>query len=208
VSAVAFPERLPPNVILMGVIQPARGPRKHLATVSLTIVTLAVLAAALVFTALNIGRIGAVRVFLSAILPAGVLMYVASGRRPSAITGGFTNALQAGHVTYPNPVGFLPRHGWYSNLLTVIFALSVVTAIGVVASVFARRRGASPERRLAASDSQDLSSVWVAMTTKLTKDPLSPGWLWTARRRVRGLAKVLCAGFSLRGTERDLGIPW
>jgi len=44
-------------------------------------------------------------------------------------------------------VGFLPRHGWYSNLLTVIFALSVVTAIGVVASVFARRRGASPERR-------------------------------------------------------------
>jgi len=39
------------------------------------------------------------------------------------------------------------RHGWYSNLLTVIFALSVVTAIGVVASVFARRRGASPERR-------------------------------------------------------------
>ncbi len=55
--------------------------------------------------------------------------------------------LQAGHATYPNPVGFLPRHGWYSNLLTVIFALSVVTAIGVVASVFARRRGASHERR-------------------------------------------------------------
>jgi hypothetical protein len=36
----------------MGVIQPARRPRKHLAAVSLTIVTLAVLAAALVFTAL------------------------------------------------------------------------------------------------------------------------------------------------------------
>ena len=50
-SAVAFPERLPPNVILMGVIQPARRPRKHLATVSLTIVTLAVLAAALVLGA-------------------------------------------------------------------------------------------------------------------------------------------------------------
>ena len=43
-SAVTFPERLPPNVILMGVIQPARRPRKHLAAVSLTIVTLAVLA--------------------------------------------------------------------------------------------------------------------------------------------------------------------
>jgi len=43
------------------------------------------------------------------------------------------------------------RHGWYSNLLTVIFALSVVTAIGVVASVFARRRGASRDRHLAAT---------------------------------------------------------
>jgi hypothetical protein len=58
-----------------------------------------------------------------------------------------TNALQAGRATYPNPVGFLPRHGWYSDLLRVIFILAVVTAILVVASVFARRRGASPERR-------------------------------------------------------------
>src|SRR4029077_13575017 len=45
------------------------------------------------------------------------------------------------------PVGFLPRHGWYSDLLTVIVVLAVVTAIAVVASVFARRRDASPERR-------------------------------------------------------------
>jgi hypothetical protein len=56
------------------------------------------------------------------------------------------------------------RRGWYSNLLTVIFALSVVTAIGVVASVFARRRGANRDRRLAAGGSQDPSSVLVAMT--------------------------------------------
>jgi hypothetical protein len=94
------------------------------------------------------------------------------------VTGGFTNALQAGHATYPNPVGFLPRHGWYGNLLTVIFASSVVTAIGVVASVFGRRRGASHERR------------------QLRTAPAV------------GPAKVLCAGFSLGGTERDLGIPW
>jgi len=58
VSAVTFPERLPPNVILMGVIKPARRPRKHLAAVSLTIVTLAVLAAALVSTALAAGAVG------------------------------------------------------------------------------------------------------------------------------------------------------
>jgi hypothetical protein len=211
-------------------------------------VTLAVLAAALVFTALNTGRFGPARVGLSAILSAAVLMYAASGRliasrrpdnaigwllgsiglsvaismfaeqyalygvatapgavpaakavgclasvgafatvlqmflivllfpdghlpsprwRPvlwatavvfagwgtqqfqagTTVTGGLTNALQAGHATYPNPVGFLPRHGWYSHLLTAIVVLAVLTVIGVVASVFARRRGASPERR-------------------------------------------------------------
>jgi hypothetical protein len=64
----------------MGVTQPARRPRVHLAAVSLTILTLAVLAAALVFTVLNTSRIGTARVGLSAILSAGVLMYVASGR--------------------------------------------------------------------------------------------------------------------------------
>jgi hypothetical protein len=235
-------------VVIMGMMGPARRPRKHLAAVSLTILTLAVLAAALVFTALNTGRIGTARVGLSAVLSAGVLMYVASSRlitsrrpgnaigwllgaiglavatsmvaeqyalygvatapgavpaakavgclapvgafatvlllffivllfpddhlpsprwRPvlwatavvfigwgtqqfqagTTVTGGLTNALQAGGATYPNPVGFLPRHGWYGDLLTVIFVLAVLTAIGVVASVFARRRGASLERR-------------------------------------------------------------
>jgi hypothetical protein len=232
----------------MGVIQPARRPRKHLAAVSLTIATLAVLAAGMVFTVLNTSRIGPARVGLSAVLCAAVLLYAASGRlitsrrpdnaigwllgsiglavavsmfaeqyalygvatapgavpaakavgclasvgafatvlllfiivllfpdghlpsprwRPvlwatavvfvgwgtqqfqagATVTGGLTNALQAGHATYRNPVGFLPRHGWYSGLLTVIFVLAVLTAIAVVASVFARRRDATPERR-------------------------------------------------------------
>jgi hypothetical protein len=63
------------------------------------------------------------------------------------VTGGFSNAIDAAGAAYPNPVGFLPRHGWYSDLLKVIVILAVVTAIAVVASVFARRRGASPERR-------------------------------------------------------------
>jgi hypothetical protein len=44
---------------------------------------MAVLAAALVFTVLNTGRIGTARVGLSAILSAGVLMYVVSGHLPS-----------------------------------------------------------------------------------------------------------------------------
>ena len=63
------------------------------------------------------------------------------------ITGGLINALGAANVTYPNPFGVLPRHGWYSGLLTVIFVLAIVTGILVVASVFVRRRGAGPELR-------------------------------------------------------------
>ncbi len=65
----------------------------------------------------------------------------------TTVTGGITNALAAAGANYPNPVGFLPRHGWYSDLLKVIFVLALVTVIAVVASVFARRRGASSERR-------------------------------------------------------------
>jgi hypothetical protein len=232
----------------MGEARPAR-PRTHRAAAwGLTVLTLAVLAAALVFTALNTSRPGPAKVGLEAVLSAAVLLYAASGRlissrlpdnaigwllgsiglsvatsmfaeqyalygvatapgavpaakavgclaavgafatvlllfcivllfpdghlpsprwRPvlwatvvvfvgwgtqqfqagTTVTGGLTNALQAGHATYPNPVGFLPRHGWYSDLLTVIFVLAIFTVIAVVASVFARRRGASPERR-------------------------------------------------------------
>ena len=65
----------------------------------------------------------------------------------ATVDGGITNAIADAHVAYPNPVGFLPRHGWYSDLLAVIFILAIPTVIAVVASVFARRRGASPERR-------------------------------------------------------------
>jgi hypothetical protein len=85
------------------------------------------------------------------VLWATVVVFIGWGTQQfqtgTTVTGGLTNALQAGHATYPNPTGFLPRHGWYSDLLRMIFILAVVTAILVVASVFARRRGASPERR-------------------------------------------------------------
>jgi hypothetical protein len=63
------------------------------------------------------------------------------------ITGGLTNALDAAGVSYPNPVGVLPRHGWFSGLLAGIFVLALVAGLLVVASVFLRRRGASTERR-------------------------------------------------------------
>jgi hypothetical protein len=232
----------------MGEAKPERPGPHRAAAWGLTILTLAVLAGALVFTALNTSRIGTAKVGLEVVLSAAVLLYVASGRlivsrlpdnaigwllssiglsvttsmfaeqyalygvatapgavpaakavgclaavgafatvlllfcivllfpdghlpsprwRPvlwamvvvfagwgtqqfqagTTVTGGLTNALQAGHATYPNPVGFLPRHGWYSDLLAVIFVLAIFTVIAVAASVFARRRGASPERR-------------------------------------------------------------
>jgi hypothetical protein len=85
------------------------------------------------------------------VLWATVVVFIGWGTQQfqagTIVTGGLTNALQAGRATYPNPVGFLPRHRWYSDLLAVIFILAVLTLIAVVASVFARRRGASPERR-------------------------------------------------------------
>jgi hypothetical protein len=65
----------------------------------------------------------------------------------TTVTGGLTNAFDAAHADYPNPYGILPRHGWYSDLLLVIFVLGIVTGVLVVASVFARRRRAGPELR-------------------------------------------------------------
>jgi hypothetical protein len=85
------------------------------------------------------------------VLWATVVVFAGWGTRQfqagTTISGGISNAIQAAHAQYPNPIGFLPRHGWYSDLLTVIFVLAVLTVIAVAASVFARRRGASPERR-------------------------------------------------------------
>ena len=63
------------------------------------------------------------------------------------ISGGITNALNGPGISYPNPLGVLPQHGWFSGLLTGIFFLALVTGLLILASVFVRRRGASPERR-------------------------------------------------------------
>ena len=77
-GAVTFPERRRLTVVVMGDVAPAR--RKYPRALSLTIVTLAVLAAGMVFTVLNTSRIGPARVGLSAVLCAAVLLYAASGR--------------------------------------------------------------------------------------------------------------------------------
>jgi hypothetical protein len=56
--------------------------------------------------------------------------------------GGLTNALEAVGVSYPNPVGVLPRHGLFSEFLGGLVFLGLAAVALAVASVFARRRGA------------------------------------------------------------------
>ena len=65
----------------------------------------------------------------------------------TTVVGGLTNALQAAHVTYRIPTGVFPRHGWFSDLLAVMGAITATAAILSVVSVFVRRRGASAEVR-------------------------------------------------------------
>jgi hypothetical protein len=62
-------------------------------------------------------------------------------------TGGISNALLAAGVSYPNPLGIFPRHGWFSGVLRAEVLLGVITGALVVASVLVRRRGASAELR-------------------------------------------------------------
>lgn len=65
----------------------------------------------------------------------------------TTISGGLTGAIGAARVGYPNPLGLLPRNGWYSDLLRLIVVLGLVTVVLVVASVFVRRRRSSTELR-------------------------------------------------------------
>ena len=63
------------------------------------------------------------------------------------ISGGITNALSVAGVSYSNPLGILPRYGWFRDLIAGIFVLALICGVLSVASVFVRRRHASAERR-------------------------------------------------------------
>ena len=101
----------------------------------------------------------------------------------TTVTGGLVNALEAAHASYPNPLGVFPRHGWFSGLIAVVFMLAVVTGVLVVASVFARRHGASLEVRKQLAwlgYIGVLTAVWVlalALVGFLAPPSLSNGWL-------------------------------
>ena len=68
-------------------------------------------------------------------------------QRGTVVSGSLTNALQAAHVAYPNPLGVFPRQGWYGVVLAVTAVIALVTALLAVASVVARRRRAAAELR-------------------------------------------------------------
>ena len=100
----------------------------------------------------------------------------------TAIDGGLTNALQDAGVSYPNPLGVFPRHGWFSDFLTAIVALGVITAVLAVASVFVRRRGASAERRQQLAwlgYVGVLTAVWFAVGAGYGLTTSGTGWLGT-----------------------------
>jgi hypothetical protein len=63
------------------------------------------------------------------------------------ISGGLTNILDDSKASYPNPLGIFPRHGSFAGFVAAVVIATFAAALCAVASVFARRRGASPERR-------------------------------------------------------------
>src|SRR5580692_1970086 len=81
---------------------------------------------------------------IGVVLAATVVSQLQSGQ---LVTGGLTDVLDRAHAGYPNPVGIFPRHGWFAGFVAVVLVLSVAAGLTSVASVFARRRGASIERR-------------------------------------------------------------
>jgi hypothetical protein len=78
---------------------------------------------------------------------AAIVGSVAGQMQAGRISAGVTDVLDHTGSSYPNPVGIFPRHGWFSGLVAGIYGLALIAAVLSVASVFARRRGATAERR-------------------------------------------------------------
>jgi hypothetical protein len=72
---------------------------------------------------------------------------VAGQMQAGRLIDGLTDVLDRTGSSYPNPLGIFPRHGWFSGLLAVVYGLALIAMVASVTSVFARRRGASTERR-------------------------------------------------------------
>jgi hypothetical protein len=78
---------------------------------------------------------------------AAIVGSVAAQMQVGWLVGGLTDVLDRTGSSYPNPLGVFPRHGWFSGLIAVVYGLALIAAVLAVASVFARRRGGSTERR-------------------------------------------------------------
>ena len=81
---------------------------------------------------------------IGVVLAATVVSQLQAGQ---LVTGGLSDVLDRAHAGYPNPVGIFPRHGWFAGFVAVVLVLTAAAGLTSVASVFARRRGASIERR-------------------------------------------------------------
>src|SRR6202050_2008530 len=77
-------------------------------------------------------------------MAASVLTQMQAGQY---ISGGLTDILDDSHASYPNPLGIFPHHGWFAGFVAAVVVATFAAALCAVASVFARRRGASPDRR-------------------------------------------------------------
>jgi len=85
-----------------------------------------------------------VRTGFLVVMAASVVTQLQAGQY---ISGGLTNILNDSHSSYPNPLGIFPQHGWFGGFVAAVVVANFAAALCAVASVFARRRGASPELR-------------------------------------------------------------
>src|ERR1700683_5172499 len=85
-----------------------------------------------------------VRTGFLVVMAASVVSQMQAGQY---ISGGLTDILDDSKASYPNPLGIFPQHGWFGGFVAAVVVATFAAALCAVASVFARRRGASPELR-------------------------------------------------------------
>jgi hypothetical protein len=135
----------------------------------------------------------------------GVVMAAAAVSQLQAgtyIAGGLTDVLDDVGAHYRNPVGVFPRHGWFSAYVALVAVLALAVALAAVAAVFARRRGAGPERRKQLAwlgYVGVLTMIWVVLLfLGAALDPASSGpignvlWILSVLTPVAGIP-VACA---------------